>query len=283
MEILSYNPTFSSNATALTLNLSGGSPRIFNYLSYPALHDLEVAISAIPGFSVAGIYDGAYHYGYLESTSGTLSHLATSLHFSVANPAPLFNIFFEIDSPSYTIDQTAMNLMWTEHTSPMIGDFRYSDYPSIGDMKNALNLVPGMDATGDLTYDSSSSRAFQIVTDATSITLMDSTVYPGLRPCFVTYSTITDRILSDRTSFVNSRIPQVDGRINFLSIRNTQIHFDLGTEQLLRTNTGDVGDLWTWANYRFNRRQGTEARLSQVEAQMSSNQSALLIDKSLTQ
>jgi hypothetical protein len=55
----------------------------------------------------------------------------------------------------------------------------------------------------------------------------------------------------------------------------------MGSEEILRTSTGDPGDLYTWANNRFNRRQGCYARLKQIEQQIASNQSALSINKSL--
>ena len=143
-------------------------------------------------------------------------------------------------------------------------------------MRIALNASAVVDATSNPAYDSKYCKAF---IPTTQFINPDATVYPGLRDATVAYQTISERLLDDRTSFSNDRTSFLEDRINYLDSRKSQIENDIFVEKILHDG-GVPGDLYTWANNRFNRRQGCYARLKQIEAQIASNESALLINKS---
>ena len=61
--------------------------------------------------------------------------------------------------------------------------------------------------------------------------------------------------------------------------RENQIFQHVVDEELLRASDGATGNLYNWADNRFNRRNGCDARLAQIEKQIEANNSALEISK----
>ena len=115
--------------------------------------------------------------------------------------------------------------------------------------------------------------------DNTKITFTADTTFTG--NALVYYQTISDKRLNDRSGYDTSRIADLTSRDTYLvNTRFPEVKTMLETEGILTTGDGQPGDLYTWANNRFNRRQGCEARLNQINQQIASNQSALKINKS---
>jgi len=284
MSITTVPPTYSMDSSAIVLTYQKtGSPLnfVFDYFRYPFLYILQSAIGNLPGMSTHALYDSSYGYGNLGTAAGTVatSSLGTHVYFNPGNPAPLIRLFFEMSNLRYAVDSTGVKFLWDQTGTPKTKNFDYTTYTTVGTMATEMNKFNGLNATGNPGYLSRYSKAFM---NTTGLIAPDATLYPGLKPCTVSYDTISDRIISTRIGFDGSRIPQIDTRITYLDqTRESEIRNDLVAEQLLCTNTGDVGDLWIWVNNRFNRRQGCEAKLKQIEAIMESNQSALNLNKSL--
>lgn len=281
LTVYTATPTFSSNVTGITITLPGPTNYPFSYATYPTVNSLSNAIgNTVPGVDASPVYNPAYAFGHLDTTSGSISASGTFIHFDSALPGPLFTVYFDMTNQSYRVDSSGLNIYWNERTDYTGVSLPYTDYTTVLSMKNAINQITGLDATGSPVYNSRRSRAFL---DATGSINPDATVYRGLDPCYVVYATIDEKILSDRTDYLLVRDPLVISRYTYLDqTRDPQILRNFANEELLRSTDGGVGDLWTWANNRFNRRQGSEARLKQAEAILESNQSALEINKGLS-
>ena len=272
-------PIYSTDATSITFIYSGPVNYKLNYVGYPTLATLESGIDSLPGMNTIGYFDSTYSYGDFEFTSGTLatSSPGTFIHFNTANPAPLFSVFFNEQNFNYSVDTTALNVLWYEDTTASGRTLTYSGNTTVLDMKNAINGIPGLNALGDPSFEPEYSLAFLT---SSGMIAPDATIYRGLSACDVTYSTITDRLLDNRVSFVYDRSSEIDLRQTYLDqTRQEQIRSHLAQEEILRTSTGDVGDLWIWANNRWHQRQGCESRLNQIVQQIRSNQSALSVTK----
>jgi hypothetical protein len=187
---------------------------------------------------------------------------------------PLFALKTDTTSSfTYYVDTTGL---WIDGTS-----FSYSSYGNVTTMKSSINgAFPGLDATGNSIYDTSNPKGM-IITGVTTIPPnTDATLYSGLRECFVNYWTIDDKNLRDRSSFDNTRIFQIEDRLNYLDIRENQIRNTFNSEEFFMSlDTSGEGNLYEWADNRFNRSVGCEARLKQIEKQIQVNQSGLQISK----
>jgi len=195
--------------------------------------------------------------------------------FTFNSAVDLFSIYpgVGVTVPIYSIDRTALNLNWDYLSVPQSAVLRYADYSLISNMKTAINGLSGLSAVGSAVHDSSYSESF-LLTSSTSFS-PDATIYPALRSTYIEYQTIADDLLNDRNTYITYRDGTLSARDTFLSTREIQIKYDLGNEELLRDSDGTTGDLYNWADVRFNRRQGCEAKLKQMEALIMSNQSAL--------
>ncbi len=176
----------------------------------------------------------------------------------------------------YVTDETAVNLLWEITGDTYQEVYRYTDYNSVGAIKAVLNASAVVSATGSAVYNSDLSEAFTLDTQLIN---PNATIKPGLRDAKVNYQTISERLLEDRTDFIVARDLTLSNRITYLTSRVPQILSSIASEELLLDSDGNPGDLYTWANNRYNRRQGCYARLKQIEAQIASNESALNINK----
>jgi len=68
-------------------------------------------------------------------------------------------------------------------------------------------------------------------------------------------------------------------RMAEIDLRETQIRAAILNEQYLMTSDGSSGAIYEWANNRFNRSNGSEARLMQIKKQIEVNNSSLGISK----
>ena len=152
----------------------------------------------------------------------------------------------------------------------------YTNAPTVGAMKTAINGITGFDATGNSIYNSL--KPPFLLSSAFIPVPYDATIYPGLRPCAAFYETISDQQLMDRSNFDSTRITDLINRNSQLTARYSSVKSLLESEGILMASDGQPGDLYAWANNRFNRRQGCEARLSQINQQIASNKSALKIN-----
>lgn len=203
-------------------------------------------------------------------------------------PAPTGNRYTTDNFLSFTVtDHTDMLILTaTDATSHSYSNdifnfyvdgtpFPYITYPLISNMKTAINaFAVGVAATGNTFYDSYAA-GFR----GSGIINPDATVYPGLRPCIISYYTINDKSLGDRTSFYTNRTTQLNNRKTFLYNRESQIFSDVLLEEYLRASDGATGNIYNWANNRFNRNNGCEARLKQIEKQIQMNQAGLQVNK----
>jgi hypothetical protein len=271
-------PTYISDSTAIAIHLYPGNSNEFLYTSYSTLNNLETAIDNLRGVNITSLFDPGLIYGSLASGSGSLPMVPPGVSIYL-NSIPLFSVYFEQNNPQYVTDSTALNLVWEEDTTTVSQSFPYNIYSTIGAIKTAINNTIGFDATGNPVYDSTASRAFKLTTVSIPVG-GDATVYPGLRPCTAYYQTISDQQLNDRSNFDSNRIVDLTARDIFLdSTRLPTVKNSLMTEGLLMTDDGQPGDLYNWANNRFNRRQGCQARLNQIDQQIVSSQSALNVNK----
>jgi hypothetical protein len=145
-------------------------------------------------------------------------------------------------------------------------------------MKSDINTIFGIDATGDSTHDLSNSKGLKI-TDSTGIS-PDATVYSGLRENFVDYHTIDDKNLDDRKAFDLVRITQLNDRLDYLNDREDQIRANmLSEESFMSSDASNIGNLYEWADNRFNRSVGCEAKLKQIEKQIQMSKSGLKVSQ----
>ena len=282
LQLVMLDPTYDCDTTAFSMvhhKTSGNVQTQFLYASYPTLGDLITAMDAVEGIMAFKRFDISYSYGHLTTTSGTITSSGEYIPFSASNGAPLFRVFYNMQNQRYAIDQTSLNLTWERDTSTVTRTLTYTGYPTVGDMKARINQIMGLYADGPSSYDSETSAVFKFIS---GVFPPDATVSRALSDCTVGYVTISDRIIDNRRAFVADRSSLLVPRITYLDqTREQQIRNHVRDEQILRSSDGGYGDLWVWANNRFNRRQGCNARLSAMQVQLAANQSALSVNRTM--
>jgi len=244
----------------------------------PTVGDLKAALRAIPGIMAynsgqedATICSNLAFVGATPFTSINLLDTGSNILLTVANIGA-YN--FE-----YYVDTTGLGIRWNT-TQQYEQYYPYSSFSTVLDYKtvikngDGLSLIPipGLDATGDIVNDSSSPIGF-VLTPITAIP-PDATVYSGMRDGYVYYWTVDDKNLIDKSSFDTSRIDILNNRLAFLDLREAQIRSDVTSEEYLRSNQGCLGNLYSWADNRFNRSAGSSAKVSQVNKQQDTNSSS---------
>jgi hypothetical protein len=208
------------------------------------------------------------------------SYSTTSQMMFLFDQPLLFSIGATADKTSarYETDATSLSLKWVDGYGSHDIIYSYAIYPTVSSMKTGINLNPGFDATGNIAYNAYPSL-YETGTFAIDMT---AEVFPGLKPCWVDYQTISDRYLSDRTSYDNLRLTQLVSRFYYLdNVREEEIIQAVSAEELLRASDGDWGNLYTWANNRFNRVQGCEAKLYQIKQMIARSQLVARANRSL--
>jgi len=262
--------------TSITLTVTPDplyDPRILNY-DIPLYGLYTPVVTFSDGSIVGGTWtgwDGSVGGNY-SATNQIQFNLANTPVFTIQAGAPVSNAY-------YITDSTALNLYWKVGGVADSTALVYSD-STVGYIKNIINGISGFSTSGDPVYNDYSSAAFKLNYSPIN---PNATVYYGLRDATITYQTISELTLNQRYSFATGRYPYLtDTRTTQLNTREGEIRNDLAAEEILKTETTGVpGDLYTWANNRFNRRQGCYAKLKQIEQQIASNQTALNINKSL--
>ena len=225
------------------------------------------------GFIVPGTWAGSdwNSYGYSVDNTATFTIGSYPL-FAVkpdgtAVPGPL----------SYSVDTSAVRINYGPGPTDA-SVFFLNIYTTLGSLKTAINDMSGVDATGNSSYNSWTSRGIQI---ASGLISPDATLYLGLRECTVDYTTISDYILLSRIDYVTARKYQLTTRIPGLITREAEIRSDVKNEELFSGVDGSTGNIYNWADNRFNRGNGCEAKLVQINAMIERNRSALAISRRL--
>jgi len=230
---------------------------------------------------LTGAIDGSFTgWDNALPVSGNYSYPSGQVTFNLDVP-PVITLTdtTTVSNLRYVTDSTAVNLLYEISGDTYQEVYRYTVYPLVSNIRTALNNSALVDATSNPSYDSKYCKAFIPTTQFIS---PNAVIYPGLRNCTVAYQTISDKYLDERLAFIGDRDTTLVNRIGFLETRENQIYNSIASEGFLLDSDdgGDPGDIYVWANNRFNRRQGCYARLKQIEAQIASNESALEINKS---
>jgi hypothetical protein len=275
-----YPETFTVDVTALSAVAVGWSRGItyFDFLTYPTVGDLKTAISLVPGLLASG--PGAYDsLPSTDLTTMATTFLSPSVGLADNSSVVLMTVTYDgIYNFAYNVDTSGLGINWD--SSGVYLPYTSYDYPyGVLAMKYSINTtIPGLDATGDSIHDSSNPKGI-VITGSTAIP-PDATLYSGLRECFLDLWTIDDKNLRDRSSYDNTRIMQLDSRLRYLDVRESQIKSDfLQEEFLMSSDTSSTGNIYDWADNRFNRSAGCEARLKQIEKQIQVSQSGLQISR----
>lgn len=286
------------DSTSLTLNWEDGSfiPQSvsFAFSTYMTVGAIKAAINLESGFIASGspTYD-SYKSEFSLGTSpldpnADIYQRGIDNRYSINNQVTfnlfqpeLFSIGFTSDktSPYMITDSSALTLRWVDPYGSYSTSFLYADHTDVADMKASINGLTGFDATGNNIYDTVIS-AFKL--NSSEYLNPRVSVYPGLKPCFVDYQTISDRNLTDRTDYIVSRINQIDYRLGYLEgTRKSEIIQTAVNEELFRATDGGWGNIYIWANNRFNRVQGCESKLVQIKSLIARNKSALTVNRTL--
>lgn len=275
-------PLYEMDSTSLTLIWDNTDGTTFSssllFATYPTIGQLETAVTGVSNFGVTSLFDPVATYGTLKDGSGSVAASApgTGLLFDASSPVPLFRLSFDMTSFNYSVDSTALNVHWTEDGDATQLVLPYTGYPTVADMKMGISTITGLDTTGDPLHDAST------MTYAIGSGTIPADIKGGLRPLYVDYQTISDEILDLRSDFIPLRDDTLADRRDFLNnTREDQIKDAVKNEEYFLSLDGGFGNLYIWANNRFNRRQGCDARLAQKEAQIAANESALGVTKTL--
>jgi hypothetical protein len=245
----------------------------YSFFDYPTIADLRTALNNVPG---------------LNATSNPSFDTSSTNELIAFGPSPLAPTVILTDSSlntlltvvndslynfQYTIDKSGLDIIWDSSHKY----YSYDNYSTILAMKSSINYdIPGLDATGNSMYDTSTSRGLKI--DTTVAIPPDGVIYSGLRECIVDFWTIDDKNLTDRSDFDSTRIGLINSRLAYLPVRQTQIKNALANEEYLMSLDGSTGNLYDWADNRFNRSVGCEARLKQIEKMAQMNWSSLRVN-----
>jgi hypothetical protein len=247
--------------------------RSFLYSSYPTVQSFKNDINLITGLSASG------SIGFDASTP-PFKQDATNISIGAPPTATVVDatIYPQLTGLQYTTNMTSLQLSWT-HVSSETSTFPYADYTTVAAIRTGINGLAGIVTHPIKTGADTSRPPFKF--DSGFIP-PDATLYPTLRPLTVYYPTISDEMLYDRTTFVHDRSDVVTARITYLDeTRQPQIINHIKSEEYLRATDGGTGNLYNWADNRFNRSQGCLARLRQTEKIIERNKSALAINKRL--
>jgi hypothetical protein len=262
-----------TDVTSLSMFWFGSNrKKEYLYSIYPTVGSLKTELNKLAGIDASGnvSFDGRPSSGIL---SMPISQLLPGVTISDSTYS-LFNIMDDgVYNISYFINKTGLGLSWDGDST----FYNYTPGMTVGSIKNDINRdVPGLDATGNNEFDSSS-VGFKII--STTAIPPDASVLPSLRDCYANYYTIDDKYLFDRQTFVLSRKPVVDTRISYLNTRDLQIKQHVIDEEYFRSIDSSTGNLYNWADNRFNRSVGCEAKLKQIEKQIEVNQSSLGVSR----
>jgi hypothetical protein len=265
------NYNYSVDATALNLE-HDGTPATLYFSTYTSILSLRTQVDAFPGLGVTSVP---------SSDSSGSSILAPVSVTAVGGSAPLYDQTYSLFTLTndgtynhvYSIDKTGISMFWDGSSNL----YSYSLYTTVGAMKTGINQdVPGINANGSGSYDSIPASFKPI---GPTLIPPDASVYPALRPCYVYASTMDSKLLLDRSNFVVEREVDMTTRFSFLNTRYTQIVNAFTNEEHFRSIDGSTGNLYNWADNRFNRSNGCEARLKQIEKQMEMNLASLDVSK----
>ena len=266
---------FNVSDTSFTLQIDPSYDRRFldAVLSYDYRLDIEYIVP--PGTWQALPTDGTWE-GFSKPTGNRYSTSnEITFHINTDNSNWLILQRTDFTTHTYSVDKTDITVDGTF--------FDFYDYKTLGLLKTAIDSVPGIDVTGNTLYDSYATGC--LISDGTFST-SDATIFPGIRgvtrggiTTVILYWTIDDQFITDRSSFDAARKINVDNRISFLEDRENQIRQTVFDEEYFMTTDASSGNLYIWADNRFNRSNGCEAKLKQITKQIEMNNSSLDVNR----
>jgi hypothetical protein len=202
-----------------------------------------------------------------------------TVSFTINNSVSILNIsiVFPVFNATYFTSTTGLTIDWYNGANHYNEFLSFSAFPTIASMISYIQSFPGFNPTS--TVPSENSASFKIASGPINTS---ADIYRALRPVTVIYQTIRDTNLIRRNADISGRPAQLNSRDTYLSgTVEPYIKSALNTEGLLRVATGAPGDLYMWADNRYNRRQGCEARLVQITQVINSNSSAQAVNQRL--
>jgi hypothetical protein len=263
---------FYTDSTAFYLRWDIIKSKIYYYASYPSIGSLISGLNNMAGLNViSGGYDTSSS-SLIDATSLTPVTLIGVPVTSSGGSNTAFTIQADgTYNHSYFIDSTSLYIAWDSSAKY----YDYVSYPTVGSIKAGINAdVPGLDAFGGV---DASYSGFKIIGSTTIPP--NASIYPALRPCWADYYTTDSQLLTLRDSSANVRKTEVENRLAFLHDRTNQIRQHVLDEEYFVSASGSTGNLYDWANNRFNRSTGCEARLKQIEKLIEMNHSSLTISR----
>jgi hypothetical protein len=229
-------------------------------------------IYADTGLPVSGTWSG-----WDLSADSSYSTPTNIITFTIGG-RPSFSISNNIDlNASFFVNNNGVGIFYN------FGHEAYFPYntispPTVTGLVTAINNANIPNITATVVTDST--IAFIPIISEYLPTYSSSFIYPSLRDCTAYYSTMDSQNLNDRASFVTERLEDVNNRIISLTNRMAQIkQHIIDEEYFMATDGTNTGNLYNWAANRFNRSNGSEARLKQIEKTIEMNQSSLSVSK----
>lgn len=234
------------------------------------------------------VLDGTWS-GYDPLSSNHYSDPSQDFVFHRKDDVLFLTHYFDGSSYAYYVDSSGLAIKRdaTYHY------YNYTSYLTVASIKSAINAdlgSPNFFASGNPSFDSyppgfaiigSSGSPIPLTVPNTFKIYPDfSLILPSLSTCNVTYYTIDNQFLMDRISFDTTRMANILNRESFITSRENQIKSNILQEELfMSSDASNIGNLYEWADNRFNRSVGCEARLKQIEKQIQMNNSGLTVSR----
>jgi len=275
LNINTYNTgiSYMVDTTSFTI-FNGNTPTIYLFSSYPTLGALETALIG------SSIFTLDLGYSYLNSnvlypvSKTSMTPNTTVQLFDTSYT--LFNLEYIEFNHQYYIDIYGLHLTWGGDSTILLS---YSNplFYTIGDMTSYINTnVPGLISTSNYSYENA---CFQPVSISE---VSNSQLFAGLRDCTITYETIDMDNLNGRLNEVTARIATTQNRQTFLNtVRESGIIQNILSEESFVSQNGSTGNLYDWINNKFNRSTGSDAKLAQIQAQISRMQNDTKVNQKL--
>jgi hypothetical protein len=237
------------------------------------------------------VLDGTWS-GYDPLSGNHYSDPTQNFTFHRSDEALLLTHYFDGHLYDYYVDTTSLAI----NQDATYYYYIFSSYLTLAALRSAINAdfapVPltGLYASGNASLGLMPPKFVPIGSSGSPIPLLVPNTYkiypdftgmlPTLSSCNVNYYTIDDQYLADRSSFDTTRLTNISNRESFILTRESQIKTNmLQEEYFMSLDTSNTGNLYEWADNRFNRSVGCEARLTQIEKQIQMNTAGLDVNQ----
>jgi hypothetical protein len=237
------------------------------------------------------VLDGTWS-GYDPLSGNQYSDPSQDFTFHRSDDALLLTHYFDGHLYAYYVDANGLAIKQdaTYHY------YAYSSYLTVAALRAAINAdfapapFSGLYVTGNASLGLMPPGFVQVGSVGSPISLLVPNTYniypdfsimlPSLSFCNVDYYTIDDQNLADRSSFDATRLVLLSNRESYIGTRESQIKSNILQEELfMSSDMSGNGNLYEWADNRFNRSVGCEARLTQIEKQIQMNNSGLIVSR----